>query len=342
MQFLAHIAEQFLEARPHHLGEHLPRQMAGRRFTDTGHVERRVVGDQLRQRAAVADLDRLGVLGRRAESHRDVAGDQVASDRDHRRVANRTALVDRDVAGAAADVDQADAEIALVRRQHRVGRRQVLKHETFHRQPAALDALVEVLRGRKRAGHHVDLGFQAHAGHTDRVLNAFLAVDHVFLRHHMQDLLIGRDRHRARRFDHRIDIARSDFAVADRDHADRVQGPDMAAGDADVCCAHPAVGHQLGGFDGAADRIDGVVDVDHHALLETARRRGAETDHLHRAGRRHFTDHRGHLRRTDVEADQVLGLSVLAHQCVVPSAGLGEVLASGETPSFQPTEKPFE
>ena len=46
---------------------------------------------ELAQRAAVADLELLGLLGRRAQRHRDVVGDLVAGDRDHRGVADRAA-----------------------------------------------------------------------------------------------------------------------------------------------------------------------------------------------------------------------------------------------------------
>jgi hypothetical protein len=67
---------------------------------------------------AAFDLDVLGVLGGRAQRHRDVAGDQVARDRDHGRVADRATGEDGHVGGAGADVHQRHAQLALVVGQH--------------------------------------------------------------------------------------------------------------------------------------------------------------------------------------------------------------------------------
>ena len=41
-----------------------------------------------------------------------------------------------------------------------------------------------------------------------------------------------------------------------------------------------AAGHQLGLFDGALDRLHGRFDVDHHALLQAARRMRADAEHF--------------------------------------------------------------
>jgi hypothetical protein len=51
------------------------------------------------------------------------------------------------------------------------------------------------------------LRLETHAGHADRLADAFLVVDDEFLRQDVQDLLVGRDRHRARRVDHALDVA---------------------------------------------------------------------------------------------------------------------------------------
>ena len=105
-QLIAHQAEQLLVARLDDLGERLARQPPRRPVADARHLDGLVGIRELRQRARVLDLDVLGVLGRRAHGHRDVVGDLVAGDRDHRGVADRAAGEHRDVGGAAADVDQ--------------------------------------------------------------------------------------------------------------------------------------------------------------------------------------------------------------------------------------------
>src|SRR5262252_7273507 len=107
---LVHQRKDLLDARLDHAGQRLPAQHARPAIAQARHLELcRRVGQQLLGHA-VLDLDLLGVLGRRAQRHRDVAGDQVAGDRDHRGVADRAVGEDRDVGGASADVDQRDAQ----------------------------------------------------------------------------------------------------------------------------------------------------------------------------------------------------------------------------------------
>ncbi len=49
--------------------------------------------------------------------------------------------------------------------------------------------------------------FQAHAGHADRVADAFLRiVEHVLARERMQDPLVGRDRYRLGRVEHAVQV----------------------------------------------------------------------------------------------------------------------------------------
>ena len=66
------------------------------------------------------------------------------------------------------------------------------------------------------AGDDVHLGLQAHARHADRVADALLAVDDEFLRQHVQDLLVGGDRHRLGGVDDVLDVAVAHLLVADR------------------------------------------------------------------------------------------------------------------------------
>ena len=74
---------------------------------------------QLRQRATEALLDVFRILGRRTQCHRDVIGDLVAGNRDHRGVTDRAVGEHRHISGAAADVDQTDAEVFFIFGQHR-------------------------------------------------------------------------------------------------------------------------------------------------------------------------------------------------------------------------------
>ena len=217
-------------------------------------------------------------MRRRAQADRDVVGHLVAGDRDHRRVPNRAAGEHRDVGRAAADVDQAHAQFLFVVGEHGVARRQLLEHDVLDGEAAALHALHDVLRGALGAGDDVHLRFQAHAGHADRLADAFLAVDQEFLRQDVQDLLVGRNRDGARRVDHALDVFGRHFLVADRDDAVRVQAAHVAAGDAGVHRVNLAAGHQLRFLDGALDRLHRRLDVDDDAALQAARRMRAEAD----------------------------------------------------------------
>ena len=186
-------------------------------------------------------------------------------------------------------------------------------------QAAALHALDDVLRGAVGTGDDVHLGLQAHAGHAERLADAFLRVDDEFLRQDVQDLLVGRDRHRLRRVDHAVDVAGCDFLVADRDDAVRVQAAHVAAGDAGVHRVDLAAGHQLGFFDRALDRLHGRVDVDDHALLQAARRMRADADDFDRAVGDDLADDRDDLRGADVETDDQFPFGFPSHPVVVAS-----------------------
>ncbi len=211
---------------------------------------------------------------------------------------------DRDVRGAAADVDQADAEVALVVEEHGVGGGERLQHEVAHLEPAAAHALHDVLRRRHGAGDDVHLDLEAHAAHAQRLAHAALAVDHELLLEDVQDLLLHRDVDRARRLDHAVDVVLLDLLVLDRHHAVRVEALDVAAGDARDHLADLGVRHELRLLERALDGVDGRFDVDHHALLQAARRVAAHADEVERVLGRDLGDQGHDLRGTDIEGDE--------------------------------------
>src|ERR1700722_19745159 len=181
-QLLAHEAKELLIARLDDLGERLAREAPCGAVTDARHFDALVRIGKLRERAGVADLDVFGVLRRRAHRHGNVVRDLVAGDRDHRGVADRAVGEHRKVGRAAADIDEAHSELLLILGQYGKTRGQLLEHHLLHREPAALDALLDVLCGAVGAGDDVDLRLQAHAGHADRIADALLAVDDELLR----------------------------------------------------------------------------------------------------------------------------------------------------------------
>ena len=112
---------------------------------------------------------------------------------------------------------------------------------------------------------------QAHAGHPDRVADAFLRIiQHVLARDRMQDALVGRNGHRLGRIQHPVQVGPGDLAFADRLQALRVAALHMVAGDRGIHRTDLAAGHQVGFFDRALDRFHRGFDVHHHAALEPA------------------------------------------------------------------------
>ena len=214
----------------------------------------------------------------------------------------------RDVGRAAADVEQAHAEILLVLGQHGARRRERLQDQVLHFDAATAHALDDVLRRGHRAGHDVHLHLQAHARHADRLAHVFLAVDDEFLAQHVQDLLVGRNVDRAGGLDRAVDVEHADLAVLHRDHPRGIEAPDVAAGDADESRADLAVGHQLGFLERALDRGHRRLDVDHDALFQAFRFVRAHAQDVERLGHQ-----ARHLRGADVQRDHQV-LVFLRHQ----------------------------
>src|SRR5690606_20229987 len=124
-----------------------------------------------------------------------------------------------------------------------------------HLQPAAAYTLDDVLRRRDRASDDVHLDFKLHATHADRLAHTALAVDDEFLRKDVEDLLLGRNRHRTRNLDHPFDVDRADFLVLDRDHAVGVEALDVATRDAGKDVPDFAVGHHFDLLHHTRDRV---------------------------------------------------------------------------------------
>src|SRR5262249_29447824 len=128
----------------------------------------------------------------------------------------------------------------------------------------ALDRAADVARARHRAGDDVHLGFEPHAAHADRVLDAVLVVDDEFLRDDVDDLAIGGDGDRLRGLDHALHVGGRDLVVLARHRHDAaaVQAADVVAGDAGVHALGLHAGHALGLLDRARDARHGLLEVD--------------------------------------------------------------------------------
>jgi hypothetical protein len=166
-QFGLHQREEFLVARLHHLGQRLARELPRRRSPTLGTWM--LSSARASCASAQAYLSLISsAWGRRAQRHRDVVGDLIAGDRQHAGVAIAP------WANTAMSVvpppmsTSSHAEFALVVGQHRVAGRQRLQDQVVDLQAAAGTHLV-MFCAAVAAQVTRCTGFQAHAGHAERV-----------------------------------------------------------------------------------------------------------------------------------------------------------------------------
>ena len=84
--------------------------------------------------------------------------------------------------GAAADIEQASAEFALVLREAGFGGSERLENRVVHADAGAIYGGDNILGGGAGGGDDVDVGFEALADHADGVADIILGVKRKFLR----------------------------------------------------------------------------------------------------------------------------------------------------------------
>ena len=174
--------------------------------------------------------------------------------------------------------------------------------------------------------------FEPHRAHAERIAYVFLPVDDEFLRDCVQNLLVGGDVDRARGLHHAVDIHLADFLVLDRVHAVRVEALDVAARDAGVDLAYLAVGHQLGFFQRALDRVHRGFDIHHYAAAQATRGTRAHADNVESAFGRGLGDDADNFGRTNIESDdEIFGVARFGH---------GQFQITGVTPRGMRTATP--
>ena len=201
----------------------------------------------------------------------------------------------------------ATPELLLVVGQHRLAGGELLDDGFGDGHAGAVHARDDVLRRALAAGDDVDVDLEPGAGHADRRADAVLLVDDEVLRQHVQNLAAGRQRHRLGGVDRAAHVLAGDLAVlaGHRDHAAAVEPLDVRAGQRQVHRVDLDAGHQLGFFDRLLDRVDRRLEVDDDAAADAARLGDAEADDVEPVAVEHLADDRRHLRRADVEADQI-------------------------------------
>jgi hypothetical protein len=151
----------------------------------------------------------------------------------------------------------------------------------------------------------MNVALEADAGHADRILDAGLIVDDELLGDDVQHFAIHGYGHGAGRLDHARHVLAGDLIVraGHGDYAPAVDGADMVARDADEDLDHVDSGHQLGFFHRAVDALNGLFDVDHHALAQAFAGAGAHAYDFQLAIGIHLADDHADLGSADVQSD---------------------------------------
>jgi hypothetical protein len=113
----------------------------------------------------------------------------------------------------------------------------------------------------------VEIGFQTHAAHPDRVGDALLGVHGELLRENVNDLVAGWQHEFEHVVHEAVNVAVGDFGViafAGQD-ATMLQAFDVLSGNADVYGAELHAGIALADFHGFTDGANGFFDVGDHA-----------------------------------------------------------------------------
>ena len=125
-------------------------------------------------------------------------------------------LVDGDLGRPAADVDEADAELLLVRRQHGLGRGELLEDELHDLDARLVHAGHDVLGHGDGRRDDVDVGLEPAPDHPERVGDPVLAVDGEVPGHDVHNLMILRDLHAPGGVDDAGDVLLGDLPVLAR------------------------------------------------------------------------------------------------------------------------------
>ena len=320
LQFVANQREQFLRSRFDNFVQHSRKDRARRTIADAGDLDRMILQNQVLEDAAMLALDFFRFGNRRAQSDGKIVGEMIAAHRNGRRVAQHSIAENNELRRAAADIEQAAAQFALILREARFRRSQRLEHGIRHFDSRLVHGNHQILHRRSRGSHQMHVDFEALADHAQRIANIVVRVEQKFLREHVQhDAILGK-RDIARRIHGVANIVAIDVprAMPERDSAAAVHAANVAAGDADDRALDGHAGDAFGFFDRAPDRSRRRADIGDQALAQSLGFRRAHGDEFH-ARFIHFADDGARLRAADVQRDQIF---IFLRQPAAPSISL--------------------
>src|SRR5690348_4556312 len=283
LKVVANQREQFHGARFDDVREHVRKNLSRWAVADAGDFQRAIVFEERRRRPAVAALDALGFWNGGAQANGKIVGEMVAANRDNADVANHAAAVREHFGGAAADIEQAAAEFALVLSEAGFGGSERLEHGVADEDARLVRGGDEILRCRDGGSDDVNVGDEALANHSDGIANAVLRIHDEFVRQDVKDFSVFGKRNVACGVDSAANVFAFDVArtLAERDAAAAVHAADIMPGDTDERFFDRDVGNAFRFFYGAADGTHGGIEIDDEPLAQTFGFGGAQRQKLY-------------------------------------------------------------
>ena len=232
-------------------------------------------------------------------------------------MADDTILVDGNVRRATANIDKGDAGLLLIGVQDGGGAGDGFQRDAGHFERGPFDAAIDIIAGHGLAGDDVEIGFQAATGHADRVDDALLHIDRVFLGDHMEDLVSGGEDQFVHIADKPVDIPLADLftGVVANEHAPVLKAFDVLAGDADVDDIEIYPAGLAGHIASVLNGLDRFFDIIHDAAHDAFGFYFARSQDFELAVLVAFTDQGANFGGTDVERGNDLLLSGISHLC---------------------------
>src|SRR5580704_87758 len=274
-----------MRARFDDFRKHARKNGARRTVADAGNFDGCVFVQKFAQRAGVQALDFFRFAAGSAQADGEIVSKMIAAYWNCGRVTNYSASESDHFGGAAADIQQAGAEFALVLREARFGGGERLEDGIVHADASAVNCCDDILSGGAGSGDDVDVCLEALADHADRVADVILGVERKLLREDVQDFAVFRQLHAAGGFDGAAHVVTLHVARARAygDAAAAVNATHMRAGDANQRGFNRDAGERFGLFDGAANGADREIEVYDLAFAPAFGFGGAECGEFHAA-----------------------------------------------------------